>query len=140
MTREPDKPDLASMHTNKTRQTGSQTNYAQALRRAYSSANGPAKNCKHVHLLMHAACEQRCHRKGDNQKSGLVAEDAPANQSQSSVIEQHDSPASIKSNVHQRYDELTQVHQAAKETNRVGLAQHKDGMHTWKTQKIRQCT
>ena len=50
-TRETNKPDLASTHTNKTRQTSSQTNYAQALRRARSSANGPAKTRKHVHLL-----------------------------------------------------------------------------------------
>ena len=43
-TRETNKPDLASTHKNKTRQPSSQTNYAQALRRARSSANGPAEN------------------------------------------------------------------------------------------------
>ena len=69
---------------------------------------------------MHAACERRCHRKGNNQKGGLAAEDAPVDQTRSGAIEQRDSPASIKSNVHQRYDEITQAHQASKETNRVG--------------------
>jgi hypothetical protein len=73
---------------------------------------------KHVHLLMHAACERRCNRKGDNQKGGLTAEDAPVDQS--GAIEQRDSPTNTRSNVHQRYDEITQAHQASKETNRVG--------------------
>ena len=115
-TRETNKPDLASTHTNKTRQTSSQTNYAQALRRARSSANGPAKTRKHVHLLMQAVCKRRCHRKGNNQKGGLTAEDAPVDQS--GAIEQRDSPTNTRSNVHQRYDEITQAHQASKETTR----------------------
>ena len=119
-TRETNKPDLASTHTNKTRQTSSQMNYAQALRRARSSANGPAKTRKHVHLLMQAVCKRRCHRKGNNQKGGLTAEDAPVDQS--GAIEQRDSPTNTRSNVHQRYDEITQAHQASKETTmpRVG--------------------
>ena len=115
-TRETNKPDLASTHTNKTRQTSSQTNYAQALRRARSSANGPAKTRKHVHLLMQAVCKRRCHRKGNNQKGGLTAEDAPVDQS--GAIEQRDSPTSTRSNVHRRFDEITQAHQASKEKTR----------------------
>jgi hypothetical protein len=63
---------------------------------------------------MHAVCERRCHRKGNNQKGGLTAEDAPVDQS--GAIEQRDSPTSTRSNVHQRYDEITQ----AQETTRVG--------------------
>ena len=67
---------------------------------------------------MRAVCERRCHRKGNNQKGGLTAEDAPVDQS--SAIEQRDSPTSTRSNVYQRYDEITQAHQASKETTRVG--------------------
>ena len=65
---------------------------------------------------MQAVCKRRCHRKGNNQKGGLTAEDAPVDQS--GAIEQRDSPTSTRSNVHQRYDEITQAHQASKETTR----------------------
>ena len=73
---------------------------------------------KRAHLLMHAVCKRRCHRKGNNQKGGLTTEDAPVDQS--GAIEQRDSPTSTRSNVHQRYYEITQAHQASKETTRVG--------------------
>ena len=65
---------------------------------------------------MQAVRKRRFHRKGHDQEGGLTTEDAPVDQS--GAIEQRDSPTSTRSNVHQRYDEITQAYQASKETTR----------------------
>ena len=64
------------------------------------------------HVREDATGKETIRRAGLPQKTHLSIE--------SGAIEQRDSPASTRSNVHQRYDEITQAHQASKETNRVG--------------------